>query len=80
MTFAVALERFKPVARWYTEVFEAPRDLQLSQLASRNRLDLRKPLNPPAVCEGLRVCRFERYDHGSIISRCVIIVKRHGGL
>ena len=36
----IAPERFEPVPRWDTEVFESSRDLQLSKLAPSDGLDI----------------------------------------
>jgi hypothetical protein len=73
---AIASERFQPVARWYSEIFQPARDLQLSELASRYRFDVRPTLDPAAVSQGFRIGAFERFDHNEIITLCVINVKR----
>lgn len=36
---SVTLERFETVPRWHSEILQTVRDLQLQQLASRDRLD-----------------------------------------
>jgi len=73
---AIAPERFKPVARRYAKVIYPARDLQLPQLASSHRFDVRPSPNPAAVSQGFRVGAFERPDHVDIITLGVINVKR----
>ena len=72
---AVAPERLQPVARWYAEVIYPACDLQLPQVASRYRLDIRPPPDPPAFGQGFRVGAFERLDHEAIVTLGVLNVK-----
>jgi len=59
----VTLQQLEPVSRRYTEIVKSARDLQLTELASRHRFDVRKPLNPPTVRKGFRLGTPKRYDH-----------------
>ena len=75
---AIARERLKPIARRNTKVFEFDRNLELSQLAARDRLDVHEPLYPSAARESLRIGALERYDHEQSVTRRVNNVKRDG--
>jgi hypothetical protein len=73
---AVAPERLQSVAWRYAEVINPACDLQLPQLPSRYRLDVRPPPDPPAFGQGFRVGAFERLDHEAIVTLGVLNVKR----
>jgi hypothetical protein len=76
LTRAIAFQRFQPIARRNPQVVQSGRDLQLAQLTSRDGRDVRKPLDPFALGEGLRVGALERLDHAPIVTPYVITIKR----
>jgi hypothetical protein len=72
----VTPERFKSISRWYPQVFQLSGDLQLTQFAADNRLDIGKPLDPMAAGQLSSVSVLERNNHVESITLCVINVKR----
>ena len=46
---SVAFQRLELIAGRDAQIVESARDLQLAELASRDRLDARKPRDPPAL-------------------------------
>ena len=72
----VTPERFKSISRWYPQVFQLSGDLQLTQFAAGNRLDIGKPLDPMAAGQLSSVSVLERNNHVESITPCVINVKR----
>jgi hypothetical protein len=59
----IAPQRFQTIARRHAKVPKLCRDLQLSQLASGNRLNVRKSLNPPPFRQSRCLGTPERKDH-----------------
>jgi len=76
LTFPVSPERLQSVPLRHAEVLEAHRDLKLPELAPGDRLNADEALDSAAARERLRFRGFERDNHGSIITRRVIIVNR----
>jgi hypothetical protein len=72
----LSLQSFQPVARRHHQILQTIRDLKLSELASRDRFDVYEPSDPIAVRKRFHVSALERSDHGSIITRGVMHVKR----
>jgi hypothetical protein len=72
---SVSFERLEAISRRNPEVVEPPRDLKLPQLSTGNRRDRPESPHGTAVRQGLGFGRFERDDHGRIITPRVIIVK-----
>jgi hypothetical protein len=60
---AVALQRFKAIARRHPQIIQAARDLKLSELSLRHGSDAYK--SPDALALGQRLCLGapERHDH-----------------
>lgn len=65
LSTAPTLECFEPVPRRYPQILEPTRNLQLSDLASRNRLNARESLDVTPVRERRRFGVTERNNHGS---------------
>jgi hypothetical protein len=55
----IALERFKTIAWWYSQIIESPGDLELSQLAPRNSSNVHKPLDAESFRERFGIRAFE---------------------
>jgi hypothetical protein len=60
----ITFECFETIARRHAQVLEVVSDLQLSQLAPSNSLDVDKSLDPLTVRKRLCVSVSERDDHG----------------
>jgi len=60
---AISLQQLESISRWDTEIVKPTRDLQLTELASRDRFDIRKPFDPPAFRKSFRIGTPERDDH-----------------
>lgn len=73
---AVPFERLQPIARRYSQVGQVRRDLQLSQLAPRNRLNAVEAANAPSGRQRFRAGIAEGDDHRYILTPRVINVKR----
>jgi len=73
---AVAFKRLQPVSWRHSKVFQTSRDLQLSQLALRDSLDVHETLDPLAFPESLHIGALKRPDHAPIITQRVINGKR----
>ncbi len=76
LPLTIATERFQPIARWDTEIFEPGRNLELPQLAACDYLYVHKSLDSSAASKSLRVGALERYDHMKSITQRVSNVKR----
>jgi hypothetical protein len=76
LPLTIATERFQPIARWDTEIFEPGRNLELPQLAACDYLYVHESLDSAAAGKSLRVGALERYDHVKSITQRVNNVKR----
>ena len=73
---AVAFERSQPVSWGHSKVFQTSRDLQLSQFALRDRLDVHETLDPLAFPESFRIGALKSPYHVPIITQRMINGKR----
>jgi len=65
---AVTLERFEPIPRRHSQVFQPACDFQLAKFASSNRLDTLESLDSPTTRKGLGLGTLERDDHLGIVT------------
>jgi hypothetical protein len=72
----IAFERFQAIARRYAQVFEHPSDLQLSKLASSDRLNVHEARDSSPISNISGVRALERHDHAMMITWGVINVNR----
>jgi hypothetical protein len=63
LTFPAAFECLKAITRWDAQVAETAGDLELTQLASRDRFYAPETLNALAVGKGFRIGATERQYH-----------------
>jgi hypothetical protein len=75
LSFPVAFKGFQTIPGWYAKVLQQPRDFQPPKFAARHRSNIGKPLYRIALGQDLRIRTPEGFDHGIIITRCVINVK-----
>ena len=73
---AVSPECLETIAWWYSKIIQSVRNLQLTQLAPRDGLDVHESLHALSFGKDLRVSALERGDHATIVTLCVINVKR----
>jgi hypothetical protein len=73
---AVAPQRFQAVAGRYAQILQTAGDLKLTDFASGNHCDIREPSAVVPLRELFGQVAFEGYDHGAIMTPCVMHVKR----
>jgi hypothetical protein len=71
----IASERLQPIAGRHSQIVETFCDFQLTQLSSRDGFDACKAPDSTPARKRFRVFASKRFNHDSIITRHVIIVK-----
>ena len=76
LALPISTQRFQPVSRRDPQVLKGHRDLELPQLPARNLLYADELPDTLAARKRLSIGALERNDHGTIVTRRVINVKR----
>lgn len=63
LSLSLALERFEPVARRHSQVFDSSRGVQHREFPHRHGLDADKSFYPFAVKQIFGFTAFERFNH-----------------
>ena len=71
LALSTALQRLEPIARRHLQIIESTGNLQLSELASRDRLDRREPAHALPRSQTLGLLVGERHDHSAIVTHRV---------